>query len=133
MTLEQTETSTNEFFNRFRKLINRNTKKVITEQKSLNINKYFNQFVDDVLDKKINVHNDFETFKNESTFKLTFIRKEIFDKLFDWLTERLNQYFNQLLINLYDEEDESRIKQKIRRIFFIRILFDDSIYAKLIN
>ena len=132
MTLEQTETSTNEFFNRFRKLINRNTKKVITEQKALNINKYFNQFVDDVLDKKINVHNDFETFKNESTFKLTFIRKEIFDKVFDWLTERLNQYFNQLLINIYDEEDETRIKQKIRRIFFIRILFDDSIYAKLI-
>ena len=132
MTLEQTETSTNEFFNRFRKLINRNTKKVITEQKALNINKYFNQFVDDVLDKKINVHNDFETFKNESTYKLTFIRKEIFDKVFDWLTERLNQYFNQLLINIYDEEDETRIKQKIRRIFFIRILFDDSIYAKLI-
>ena len=133
MTFEEAETATNEFFDRFRKLINRNTKKVITTRKNLEINKYFNKFVDNVLDKKINVHNDFETFKNESTFKLTFIRKEIFDKLFDWLTERLDDYFNELLINIYDEEDETRIKQKIRRIFFIRILFDDSIYAKLIN
>ena len=133
MTFEEAETATNEFFDRFRKLINRNTKKVITTRKNLEINKYFNQFVDNVLDKKINVHNDFETFKNESTFKLTFIRKEIFDKLFDWLTERLNDYFNELLIEIYDEGEQSRIKEKIRRIFFIRILFDDSIYAKLIN
>ena len=133
MTFEEAETATNEFFDRFRKLINRNTKKVITTRKNLEINKYFNKFVDNVLDKKINVHNDFQTFRDESIFKLTFIRKEIFDKTFDWLTERLNDYFNELLIEIYDEEDETRIKQKIRRIFFIRILFDDSIYAKLIN
>ena len=133
MTLEQTENSTNEFFNRFRKLIDRTTKKVITTRKNLEINKYFNKFVDNVLDKKFNVHNDFQTFRDESIFKLTFIRKEIFDKTFDWLTERLNDYFNELLIEIYDEGEQSRIKEKIRRIFFIRILFDDSIYAKLIN
>ena len=133
MTFEEAETATNEFFNRFRKLINRNTKKVITTRKNLEINKYFNKFVDNVLDKKINVHNDFQTFRDESIFKLTFIRKEIFDKTFDWLTERLNDYFNELLIEIYDEGEQSRIKEKIRRIFFIIILFDDSIYAKLIN
>ena len=127
MTFEEAETATNEFFNRFRKLINRNTKKVITTRKNLEINKYFNKFVDNVLDKKINVHNDFQTFRDESIFKLTFIRKEIFDKTFDWLTERLNDYFNELLIEIYDEGEQSRIKEKIRRIFFI------SIYAKLIN
>ena len=133
MSFEEVETATNEFFNRFRKLIDRNTKKVITTRKNLEINKYFNKFVDNVLDKKINVHNDYETFKNESIFKLTFIRKEIFDKVFDWVTQRLNNYFDELLISIYNDEEETRIKEKIRRIFFIRILFDDSIYAKLIN
>ena len=118
-----------DFFNRLYKSINIGYKKLIVNKKALNIEKYFNDFIDEISYKKINIHDDYNDFETKMVKRFDIVSDDLLNRLVEWLKEKINNYLKNHKIK--DEMEKLRITGKIIRVVLIKSMYDNDICKRL--